>query len=105
MAGRFGSLTAAREKEINRFLRDANAAARVARQVQNYVNNVGILCLSEVGNLSTLWKEYGDNGRGGCLWLDTFKVANDEHYRDPGPFEVTHSDAPRRPWNPRGTTS
>ena len=102
MARLDGRLTAAREKEIGQFLRDPEAARRVAADVQNYVNSVGILCLSEVGNDPALWRAYGDNGRGVCLWLETLQIVNDEHYQDRGPYEVIYSDAPRRPWDPRG---
>jgi hypothetical protein len=98
MARSDGRLT---EREIEQFLRDPDAARRVTADVQNYINGVGILCLSEVGNDPALWRDYGDNGRGVCLWLETLKIANDDHYRDRGPFEIIYSDAPRRPWNPR----
>jgi hypothetical protein len=71
-------------------------------EVQNYINNVGILCFSEIGNLPALWKDYADDGRGVCLWLETLKIVNHERCRDRGPFEVIYSDATKRPWDPRG---
>jgi hypothetical protein len=44
LTGRFG-LTASGEFEIDQFLGDPKARLRVTAQVQNYVNNIGILCL------------------------------------------------------------
>jgi hypothetical protein len=93
-----GGLTNERETEIERLLRDPEAA-RAA--VQKYVDNVGMLCLSELGNNDELWGDYANHGLGACLELDTLKVANSQKYLYRGPFEINYSDEPKLLWDPR----
>jgi hypothetical protein len=102
MAKNAGGLTQAREREIEQFLADPDAATRTTAEIQSYVNNVGILCISELGNHPALWRAYADDGRGVCLYLETLKIAYDDHYLDRGPFDLIYSDTPKQPWDPRG---
>lgn len=102
MTKAFGPLTADRESQIEQYLADPDGERRTVADVQEYINNVGILCLSELYDDPELWRIYADNGRGVCLCLETLKIAYDEHYLYRGPWQVIYSDNPKQPWDPRG---
>src|ERR1700687_5953378 len=58
MTENYGALTAARENEIERFLADPDGERRAVADVQKYINDVGILCLSELYDDPELWRTY-----------------------------------------------
>lgn len=103
MAEKDGSLTKAREQEIERLLKNPESEHHLTEEVQGYINRVGILCLSESADDPDLWALYAEGGHGVCLVLDTLEVA--AQYVDRGPFEVRYSDDPKLPWDPRGSKS
>jgi hypothetical protein len=105
LAKKDGKLTKAREDEIERFLADPSAERRTVEEVQDYVNRVGILCLSELHEDPELWRIYADSGRGVCLCLETLQIVSAADYAERGPFEVMYSDDPKHPWDPRGDKS
>jgi hypothetical protein len=102
MVKAFGPLTADRESQIEQYLADPEGERRTIADVQKYINDVGILCLSELYDDPELWRVYANDGKGVCLCLETLKIAYDEHYLYRGPWQVTYSDSPKQPWDPRG---
>ena len=98
-----GRLSKARRSEIEQYLSDPAAEQRTLTAVQQYVDSVGILCLSELPDHPKLWGEYADNGRGVCLMLETLKIAFAPEYIERGPFEIIYSDDPKLAWDPRGS--
>jgi len=102
MVKAFGPLTPNRENQVEQYLADPDGERRTIADVQKYINDVGILCLSELCDDPELWRIYANNGKGVCLCLETLKIAYDEHYLYRGPWQVTYSDSPKQPWDPRG---
>ena len=100
-----GRLSKARRSEIEQYLSDPRAEQGTLTAVQQYVDSVGILCLSELPDHPKLWEEYADNGRGVCLMLKTLKIAFARDYIERGPFEIMYSDNPKLAWDPRGSKS
>jgi hypothetical protein len=90
-----------REQQLEQFLADPGAERKVTAAVQGYIDEVGILCLSELDDNSKLWGLYADDGRGVCLCLDMTKIIHTEYYRLRGPFQVKYDDGPKQPWDPR----
>jgi len=97
---RDGLLSAGQLNQIEQFLSDPDAARRVVNEMQGYVDNVGILCLSELDDDSELWQTYADSGRGACLQLDVTKLMESEPFLLRGPFEVMYRDGPKSFWDP-----
>ena len=100
---RDGVLTTAQEQEIERYHSNPSESAKsLTVRVQAYIKSVGILCLSELSNHPKLWRIYASDGIGVCLGLETLKISFAKHYQDRPPMEVSYSDEPKRPWDPRG---
>jgi hypothetical protein len=96
-----GALSLADLNRIEQFVADPEAEKRVVAEMQGYVDNVGILCLTELDDDPELWQRYADEGRGVCLQLDMTKLIQSEHYLlSRGPFEVIYRDGPRTVWDP-----
>lgn len=100
LRARKGPLSAEQLNRIEQFLSDPDAGKRVVAETQGYVDNVGILCLSELDDSSELWRIYADNGRGVCLQLDMTKLIESEPYILRGPFEVMYRDGAKSFWDP-----
>jgi hypothetical protein len=100
MRTQYGTLTPALRSQIKQLLADPQAEKRVTADMQGYVDNVGILCLSELDDDSELWRIYADNGRGVCLRLDMAKVIEREPFLLRGPFEVIYGNGPKMIWDP-----
>jgi hypothetical protein len=97
-----GNLTADIESQIEQFLADPKAEQRTVAEIQNDLDDVGILCLSEEANNPKLWKLYADDGEGICLMLESlgiFPAASSGPIY--GPFDVKYSDDDKRPFDPR----
>lgn len=97
---RTGTMSPEQLNRIKQFVADPEGAKRVVAELQGYVDNVGILCLSELDDDSAMWCAYADNGRGVCLQLDMTKLIKSEHYLLRGPFEVMYRDGPKSVWDP-----
>jgi hypothetical protein len=52
----FGPLTADRETQIEQFLANPDGERRAVAEIQKYINDVGILCLSESYDDPELWR-------------------------------------------------
>jgi hypothetical protein len=95
----FGTLTPELRIQIEQLLADPQAEKRAKADLQGSIDNVGILCLSELDDDSELWRIYADNGRGVCLRLDMTKLINREPFLLRGPFEVTYRNGPKMIWD------
>jgi len=94
------SISVRRRWQIERLLADPNAGRSLAAQIQWNVDNVGMLCLSELDDQPELWRLYADTGHGVCLCLDTTRIVATNYYGERGPFQIKYSDRPKSPWNP-----
>ena len=63
MVKAFGPLTTDRESQIEQYLADPDGESRTIADVQKYINDVGILCLSELYDDPELWRVYANDGR------------------------------------------
>ena len=97
---RDGTLSARQLNRIQQLVGDPEAGTRIVAEMQGYVDNVGILCLSELDDDTELWRKYADYGSGVCLQLDMTKLIESEHYLLRGPFEVMYRDGPKSAWDP-----
>ncbi len=100
LRSRYGTASAEQLSRMKQFLADPDAGNRLVAEMQGYVDNVGILCLSELDDESELWRMYAGNGNGACLQVDMTKIIESEHYYLRGPFEVLYRDGPKTAWDP-----
>ncbi len=88
--------------KIEQYLNDPESPRRLTEAVQDDVDKIGVLCLSEDWRNRELWRLYADDGRGLCLGLESLEVfppgPSGLFY---GPFDVVYRDCPRRPYDPR----
>ncbi len=101
VVSREGFTTESWRSRVDMMASDPDAGDSVAVRVQQDVDHVGMLCLSELDDDSELWRLYGGNGHGVCLGLDMTQVVNDDNFGLRGPFQVSYSDQRKMAWDPR----
>jgi hypothetical protein len=88
------------KSDLRNALNDSALATRALKSVQKQsINSIGILCLSELPDHPTLWRDYADRGHGACLCLDAERLLVSKEYSDYKPQEVRYLDAPPHLWN------
>jgi len=102
MRKRDGRLTADEESQIQQLLADPLGERGITAAIQNDLDDVGILCLSEEPNNRKLWQLYADDGKGVCLKLQSLHIfpagSVGPIY---GPFDVKYSDNNKEPYDLR----
>jgi hypothetical protein len=98
----YGPIDSESEQRISAFLEDPGSGAKATSAVQDFIDRVGMLCMTATPNSREMWNLYADGGRGVCLCFEASKLALDPDLIPRGPFPVRYSDEPKRIWDPRG---
>ncbi len=84
--------TEERYDRIQQLIRD-RGWEKAAAWIQNEIDNVGILCLTENWNNARMWECYADDSRGVCLEFLAWDDAGLTFFFGFNSFNITYSDS------------